>query len=122
MKDSGKILVVDDEEGIRNLLFDFLSMQGYQVSLAQNGQESLGQLERSAFDLVITDIDMPKMDGITMMKKMKRAGRREKLIVMTANPYRGTDWAENVPPVLRCIPKPFNLAGLLDAVNTAVSG
>ncbi|MFZ0451029.1 MAG: response regulator [Desulfatiglandaceae bacterium] len=121
MKNSKKILVVDDETTIRNLLFEFLSMEGFQVSLAQDGQESLGQLEKSAFDLVITDIDMPGMDGIAMMKWMKKVGRKEKLIVMTGNPARGNAWEENVPPVARQITKPFSLFGFLDMVNMAVS-
>jgi len=121
MQKSKKILVVDDETTIRNLLFEFLSREGFQVSLAQDGQESLGHLERSAFDLVITDIDMPKMDGITMMKWMKKTGRKEKLIVMTGNPTRGNGWVKNVPPVARQIAKPFSLGGFLDVVNSAVA-
>jgi DNA-binding NtrC family response regulator len=121
MKNSKKILVVDDEVAIRNLLFDFLSRKGFEVSLAQDGRESLGQLKRRVFDLVITDIDMPKMDGITMMKWMKKAGRREKLIVMTGNPTRENAWVDNVPPLIGQITKPFSLGGFLDAVNTAVS-
>lgn len=121
MKNSKKILVVDDETSIRNLLFEFLSRQGYQVCLAQDGRESLGHMERGAFDLVITDIDMPRMDGITMMKWMKKKGRKEKLIVMTGNPAREKGWVKNVPPLVRQIAKPFSLGGFLDVVNSAVS-
>ena len=51
------ILVTDDEEGIRNLLFDVLSNKGFRVTLAKDGQDSLNQMKRRRFDLLITDIN-----------------------------------------------------------------
>ena len=63
-----KILVVEDERGIRCLLWEVLSKEGFEVLLAKDGQESLSQLEEGSFDLVITDIKMPRVDGIKMLR------------------------------------------------------
>ncbi len=74
---SKRILVVDDEKGIRFLLSEALLMEGFEVALARDGQESLERLEMDDFDLVITDINMPRLDGMEMLKKMKKSGRKE---------------------------------------------
>jgi len=64
MAKAEKILVVDDERGIRYLLSDVLSDAGFEVSMAKDGQESLDQLKGNRFALVVTDINMPRLDGI----------------------------------------------------------
>ena len=74
MGKSRKILLVDDEAGIRNLLFHALSCNGFNVSLAKDGQNSLDQMQNHRFGLLITDINMPRLDGIELLKKMKKAG------------------------------------------------
>ena len=78
-----EILVADDEAGIRALLFDVLSKEGFRVTLAKDGKETLDQMKKRRFDLIITDIDMPRLDGIDLLKKMKEKGRREKVIIMS---------------------------------------
>jgi len=121
MDRSKKILVVDDESGIRCLLSDVLLSSGFEVSTAKDGQESLDQLERSNFDLVITDINMPRLDGISMLKRMKKARRKEKIIVMTANPLDRKLLAGDMPRVLTHLHKPFRMDSFLDVVIDATS-
>ncbi|MCD4718094.1 MAG: response regulator [Desulfobacterales bacterium] len=116
MSKAEKILVVDDERGIRYLLSDVLSDAGFEVSIARDGQESLDQLEENRFDLVITDINMPRLDGIEMLKRMKLAGRKEKVIIMTANLLDLTFEEEEVPHVVKKFQKPFIIESLLDVV------
>ena len=77
MRGSGKIMVVDDERGIRYLLEDALAGEGYDVTLAKNGRDCLRQMEEQEFDLLITDMDMPELDGMGLLRMMKRAGRAE---------------------------------------------
>jgi CheY-like chemotaxis protein len=60
------IPVVDDEIGIRNLLFEVLSNEGFKVTPAKDGKESLGHMQKHRFDLLITDINMPRLDGIEL--------------------------------------------------------
>lgn len=116
-----KILVVDDEQGIRFLLLDVLSNEGFDVSLAKDGQESLDILEENDFDLVITDINMPGMDGISMLKTMKKAGRKEKVILMSASPLDESLFGHEMPVVLRQLLKPFRLDDFLGVVIDATN-
>ncbi|HOP47052.1 MAG TPA: response regulator [Desulfobacteraceae bacterium] len=115
-----KILVVDDEKGIRFLLLDFLSSEGFDVRVAKDGQESLEILERSNFDLVITDINMPGMDGISMLKTMKKAGRKEKVILMSASPFDEKNLEPEIPSVAKHLHKPFKLDDFLGVVIDAM--
>ena len=63
-----RILVVDDEEIIRNLLYDVLSNTGYKVKTAKDGQEAISQIEKEPFEIVITDFKMPGMNGIELLQ------------------------------------------------------
>ncbi len=116
-----KILVVDDERGIRYLLSDVLSDAGFEVSIAKDGQESLDQLKENRFDLVITDINMPRLDGIEMLKRMKLDGRKEKVIIMTANLLDLKFEDAEVPHVVKKFQKPFIIDNLLDVVIAEIA-
>ena len=121
MTELKKILVVDDENGIRCLLSEVLASEGFEVSMAKDGQESLDQLEKKQFDLVITDIQMPRVDGITLVKRMKEAGRREKVIVMTGSSLGRNLCREDMPPVVTRLQKPFRMHSFLDVVTAAMA-
>jgi len=116
-----KILVADDEAGIRNLLFDALSSEGFNVSLAKDGQDSLDQMENRRFDLLITDINMPCVDGIELLKRMKKAGRKERVIIMTGNQVNHELLEGDIPPVFTQLNKPFPMNILLEVVLSALS-
>ncbi|MBU0734077.1 MAG: response regulator, partial [Proteobacteria bacterium] len=109
MERAKKILVVDDEQGIRFLLSEVLLNQGFEVSLARDGQESLDKLEEDHFDLVVTDINMPRLDGVAMLKRMKMTGRTEKVIVMTGDPSNRRLLDKEIPPIVTRLLKPFGL-------------
>lgn len=66
-----KILVVDDEQIICEILKEEFSNHGATVSIAENGIEAFNLLKESAFDILVTDIRMPKGDGISLLKKIK---------------------------------------------------
>lgn len=121
MDDLKKILVAEDEAGIRSLLFDALSSRGFIVSLAKDGQESLDQMEEDRFDLLITDINMPRVDGIELLKRMKKAGRKERVIVMTGNPMNQTQSETGIPRIFTQLNKPFPIPLFLEVVSSALS-
>jgi len=79
-----KILVVDDEESIRNLLVTFLSKLGHSCVIAIDGVDALGKMKRNKFDVVITDIKMPNMDGITLTSDILMQYPEVPIMVMTA--------------------------------------
>jgi len=79
-----RILVVDDEQSMRDFLAIFLRKQGLEVECAEDGQEALDLLGKTSFDLVISDVKMSPMDGITLLKKAKPKYPRLEFLVMTA--------------------------------------
>ena len=121
MKKPIKVLVVDDEKGIRFLLEEALLHRGFEVSLARDGQESLEKLEKNHFDLVITDINMPRLDGVSMLKRMRKTGREEKIIIMTGNPSDQRLLDEDMPQVVTRLNKPFGMETFLNVVIAATT-
>ena len=84
-----KILVVEDEEGLRLLYEEELKAEGYEVFTAQNGREALQQLERIKPDLIILDIVMPVMDGMEALGRIVGKERNIPVIINTSYPgYR----------------------------------
>lgn len=80
-----KILVVDDEAPVRDIVRKGLSqMGGYSVEVAQNGVEAIEKIEQDVFDLVLTDLKMPEMDGIELLKTIKGTRPEVMVILMTA--------------------------------------
>ena len=80
-----KILVVDDEANVREMLKKGLSqLGGFSVDVAQNGVEAVEKIEKDVFDLVLTDLKMPEMDGIELLKTIKGTRPEIMVILMTA--------------------------------------
>ena len=81
-----RILIVDDEESIRAIIFRRLIQEGYSCVTANNGREALSYFYKDNFSLVISDIKMPEMDGIHLLKKIKAINPKMKVIMVTAYP------------------------------------
>jgi two-component system response regulator AtoC len=79
-----RILVVDDEESMRDVLNRMLSAEGYLVSLAENGKSALSQLERNRFDYILCDIRMPEMGGLELLREITSRKIPGTAIVMSA--------------------------------------
>ncbi len=79
-----KILVVDDEEGARELFNTILTDEGYEVSLAGSGEEALALFKGQPFNLVVTDIKMPVMDGLQLLQEIRKIGSKTDVIMVTA--------------------------------------
>lgn len=84
MKSSVSILIVDDEEMMRNLLEKILTREGYQVSTAEDGLAALDLIKQHPFDLVISDMKMPRMNGFELLKAIKKDHAQTGVIIMTA--------------------------------------
>lgn len=79
-----KILVVDDEEYIRELYRDELAEEGYQVELAEDGQEALGKMATFHPDLVTLDVKMPGLDGIEVLRRIREKDASVPVLLVTA--------------------------------------
>jgi DNA-binding NtrC family response regulator len=78
-----KILVIDDEVGIRNLLDTLLHRKGYDVVLADNGQKGLAVFRRERPDVVVLDLKMPGMDGFTVLQQVRSLNPKQPVIILT---------------------------------------
>ncbi len=70
-KKMAKLLIIDDERGIRNTLREILADEGYEVEVAENGKQGLEMAQAKAYDLIFSDIKMPEMDGMEVLKALK---------------------------------------------------
>lgn len=79
-----KILVVDDEENTRLALSRLLAREGYAVQAAANGYEALDRLRETPAELIITDLNMPEMDGLAFLRELNRNHPSSNVIMITA--------------------------------------
>ena len=83
MKENGRILVVDDDPKSRNILERLLTLTDYEVEIVKSGEEAVKRLKRSEFNLVLTDLDMPGMDGLELLSHVKSQYPDVPVIVVT---------------------------------------
>ncbi|MCL6583082.1 MAG: response regulator [bacterium] len=79
-----RVLVVDDEQNSREGLSKILTKEGYTVHTAENGKKALIEAENNDFDLIITDLRMPEMDGIEVLEKLRNKNKNIGVVIVTA--------------------------------------
>ena len=111
------ILVVDDEQSIRELCKEFLEDEGYQVTVAVDGEDALEKLKLDYFDLFLVDILMPRMDGFELMFKIKKRQPLSVIIITTG--YSSIDGAVKAvhAGAFQYLSKPINPEELIDVVK-----
>ena len=115
-----KILVVDDSEGTRNLCSKILEKEGYAVQTAENGEEALKLVSENSFDLVVTDLMMPVMDGMELLEQVKKSNPRMPVIIITAYASVATAVEAIKKGAYDYVPKPFNPGELQVTVEKAL--
>jgi len=117
-----KILVVDDQSGIRVLLMEVFGGEGYDTYQAANGVQALEMAQRIKPDLVLLDMKIPGMDGLEILQRMKAMDPGIKVIMMTA--YGELDMLNEATElgVLMHFAKPFDIDELRSAVNSVLRG
>ena len=117
--DKKSILIVDDEEIIREFLYEVLS-EDYQISMASDGDEAIEQLTVSNFDLIITDLKMPKVSGEEVVKYARDVDPRPKVIVISGYSSLYTVSQSVNSGACAFLSKPFSIKELLQAVSSAI--
>lgn len=117
-KTSQSILIVDDEEIIRDFLSEVL--EDYEISLASDGDEAIEQFTSKQFDLIITDLRMPRVAGEEVVKKATETYPDQKVIVMSgySSLYTASQSVRN--GACGFLSKPFSIKELLSAVESAL--
>src|SRR5919108_727136 len=81
----GRLLLVDDDPGVLDLLYEYFAGQGYEVEVASSGEVALSAVRAKRPDLVILDIRMPGMDGVEVLRRLRRQDATLPVIMVTAN-------------------------------------
>ena len=105
------ILVVDDEPRVADLVAELLADEGYRVRLARDGMAALDEVARDPPDLVVSDVMMPRLDGLTLTQRLRAQGSGVPVVLMSAV------YADVDIPGVRFVPKPFDIAEVVAVVN-----
>ncbi|MCP4683892.1 MAG: response regulator [bacterium] len=115
------ILVVDDELLIRDLLYDFFTGQGWSISVAENGEKALEVLNEKPVDLILSDIKMPEMDGLTLASRVRQSHPDLPVVLMTGFPSVETAVSALRNRVEDYVIKPFNINQLYKLIESKLA-
>lgn len=117
---SARILVVDDDEGARAVIAATLADTGqYRVEVASDGPSALARLDANGFDLVLTDLKMPLMDGLTFIEELRRRAPDMPVVILTAASTESAAIAAANLGVSGYLLKPYEWPRILDVVSRA---
>ena len=117
-----KILVVDDEPGMRDMLVDALTLAGHQARAAIDGFDALKTIRAERFDLIISDVNMPRMNGFDLLQDLREHGDNTPVILLTARADRGDVTTGLKYGADDYVTKPFNSRELLARVKIVLRG
>lgn len=119
--DSMEILLVDDETAFARSLADGLEMYGdrFHVIIAENGKQAVEFLRTAPFDLIITDLNMPVMDGFEFLEYVKRERPGTRVIVMSMRNYQDVSSRLNELGITQFIEKPVDFYTVLNRILAA---
>jgi CheY-like chemotaxis protein len=120
METGGRILVVDDNGIFRNLVSTMLARLGYDVSTADSGESGLNIFLKNKFDVVLSDFEMPGMDGVAFARSVKNSSPLTRVVIMTGSDT-GTVFSTENPAVDKVISKPFTMEEIGETIRS-VSG
>ena len=112
-----KILVIDDEQGIRNLLDTLLSRKGYEVVLASNGQKGLELFRRERPDVVVLDLKMPEMNGLTVLQQVRQLNPVQPVVILTGAGTAEAEQQVRALGVTEFVEKEFSMHRLGDSLK-----
>jgi DNA-binding NtrC family response regulator len=112
-----KILIIDDEQGIRDLLDTLLCRKGYDVVVAENGREGLKVFRRERPDVVVLDLKMPGMDGLTVLQEIRNLHPNKPVIILTGAGTPETEQQVRALGATEFVEKEFSLHRLGDSLK-----
>ena len=115
-----RILVIDDEKSIRNTLKEILTYEGFEVVEAQDGMEGLKFVEKEKFDIILSDIKMPKMDGIEVLEKLQELSPETPVVMISGHGNIDTAVEAIRKGAFDYISKPLDLNRMLVTIRNAM--
>ena len=116
----GRILLVDDEAALVRAMARILATAGYDVETAADGMRAVDLLAEAPFDAIVSDIDMPRMNGIQFLKNVRQRDPEVPVVLMTGNPELASAVQAVAHGALRYLIKPINMEELRQVVTRAV--
>jgi len=116
-----KILIVDDEKLIRWSLTKIFTQDGYEVKAVEKGEEALKEINKTTYDLVITDVRMEGIDGIEVLKEVKKISPKTKVIIITAYGTPNIRKLASKFEAFSFIDKPFEAEQIRTTARSALS-
>lgn len=113
----GSVLIVEDSQDVRNVTAEVVSLFGYYVSVAGDGLEAWRKLASSSYDLIITDMGMPKMGGEDLVKKMRRSGIDTPVILIAGVHIQKEKYNDGTLTNCRFVQKPFTIEDIEQAIS-----
>jgi len=113
------ILLVDDEIVFTTNMSRLLTSRGYQVTPVQNGEEALAALKEKPFDVMVLDLKMPMMDGITTLQEMKKLNLFTKVLILTGHGSMDTAFQAIEMGAYDYVTKPCEIAELVSKIEAA---
>jgi DNA-binding NtrC family response regulator len=115
------VLVVDDEDALRTVLSSELTNEGYEVRSASDGDEAIGELQKAAFDLVLLDIKMPRLNGFEVLKFIKEHHQTSKVVMLTGFADLKNAIESKKLGADDFVSKPYDLVDLLTTIERVLS-
>ena len=120
MAKKGNILVVDDEEVMRDVLESLLTASGYEVAVARTGEEGIDQFQQQVFDVVLLDVSMPGIGGLRTLEELLKLDNEAVVIMITAYATFDTAVSAWQKGAFNCIKKPFDNREILGIIAAGV--
>jgi DNA-binding response OmpR family regulator len=109
-----RVLLIDDDEALLRMLEVSMSSDGLEVGTARDGKEALEELDQEVYDVVILDLQMPRMNGRAFFHEMISRGHKPKVVILSAY---GAEEAQRELDVAAAVPKPFDPDVLIETVR-----
>jgi two-component system response regulator FlrC len=116
------VLVVEDDEIIREFLTDSLVMKGYDASWVGDGAEALELLEHETVDLILSDVRMPEVDGVTLSHEVKARWPHIPVVLITGVHAKERETILERSAAFACLPKPLRIGHLCEVLEEAHAG
>ncbi|MEC4675280.1 MAG: response regulator, partial [Nitrospirota bacterium] len=87
---AGRVLVVDDDPGVRDSLSEFLATLDFQVVTAEDGEDALNHYQRGDFEIIMADLVMPKVDGMELLRRIREVDEEVIFLMITGHPSIGS--------------------------------